>query len=65
MGGGAWWAAVYGVDRVRHDRSDLAAAAVCSLRKSEKRINKGLSRDLRRLEREHGYHRKTQPGHSV
>ena len=25
--GGAWWAAVYGVDRVRYDWSDLAAAA--------------------------------------
>ena len=25
--GGAWWAAVYGVTRVRHDWSDLAAAA--------------------------------------
>ena len=25
--GGAWWAAIYGVARVGHDRSDLAAAA--------------------------------------
>ena len=25
--GGAWWAAVYGLHRVRHDWSDLAAAA--------------------------------------
>ena len=24
--GGAWWAAVYGLHRVGHDRSDLAAA---------------------------------------
>ena len=29
--GGAWWAAVYGVTQVGHDRSDLAAAAALSL----------------------------------
>ena len=30
--GGAWWAAVYGVDRVGHDWSDLAAAAAWSIK---------------------------------
>ena len=29
--GGAWWAAIYGVAQVGHDRSDLAAAAALSL----------------------------------
>ena len=27
--GGAWWAAIYGLHRVRHDWSDVAAAAAC------------------------------------
>lgn len=27
MNRGPWWAAIYGVDKVRHDWSDLAAAA--------------------------------------
>ena len=30
--GGAWWAAVYGSHRVRHDRSDLAAAVASSVK---------------------------------
>ena len=28
--GGAWWAAIYGLHRVRHDWSDLAAAAAAA-----------------------------------
>ena len=32
---GAWWAAVYGSHRVGHDWSDLAAAALGSLKKQE------------------------------
>ena len=30
MDGGAWWATVHGSQRVEHDRSNLAAAAVLS-----------------------------------
>ena len=37
--GRAWWAAVYGVNRVRHDWSDLAAAAAWSIKNCSNLVN--------------------------